>query len=341
VIVVGRYGDDGGGAGVPSGGPFTGALVGGGNGGAASTATPGGNGGRISVALAPGGGGARQFRVGNEVPHESTDLARGGRGFDACTPPGTGTRGGAGGTLTVEADAEVTTFWVEGSLLVGGDGGDGFPPGARGEGGSGSVQGQPLVGAPGQDGGKCPLGVTLDETHFSFSHEVGTPPCPQHLDIGSFTLENVGEKVVTFRIVSVVNADALEATVLQGTLQPGERRTIQLRYKCNKPDSFTALFDIELSATDEPTQTVRMTVDGHISHRVVRLAHAIGTFEPGEEIRLDRIEGGHVGGPEAGCSEDHLHASPPGITIDGEGPFPDPDPTGCGYGVIVATEGGG
>lgn len=72
----------------------------------------------------------------------------------------------------------------------------------------------------------------------------------------------------------------------------------------------------------------------------VRLDETLApAFQAGDVIALSRITGGHIGGPEpitdtSGCEFDHLHAGPPGIEIDGQGPFPDPAPPFCGYGLI-------
>jgi hypothetical protein len=57
-------------------------------------------------------------------------------------------------------------------------------------------------------------------------------------------------------------------------------------------------------------------------------------FPAGAVIRLDRIVGGHVSGPD-NCPTSHYHGGGWTITIDGKGPFADPHPTVCGYGPIV------
>jgi hypothetical protein len=67
----------------------------------------------------------------------------------------------------------------------------------------------------------------------------------------------------------------------------------------------------------------------------VQLADTLGPYAAGDRIPLSRIQGGRIGAPESGCSQNHLHGT---ITIDGSGPYPDPNPTGCGHGVIVSTD---
>lgn len=55
-------------------------------------------------------------------------------------------------------------------------------------------------------------------------------------------------------------------------------------------------------------------------------------YPRGNVIPLIRIDGGYVSGQDDGCAADHYHAAPPGIRIDGVGPFPDPAPSTCGFG---------
>lgn len=310
----------------------------------------GGNGGKFFVSLTPGGelpSDARPLTVSNfdSVFSLNSILGSGGRGVDACNPVGAGSKGGDGGSLAVVTAEGTPAVGIDpASDLRGGNGGDGTPPGSGGAGGSGTINGEEveaLQGTPGSDGGTCPLAATVDRTDFAFSHTVEVTPCPQ--EIGTFTLTNVGNETLTWEIVSGANADALEGSALSGTLEPGAETTVLLRYKCNKGDSFTAEFDVVVSASDEPSQAFAMTVDGQLLHRAVRLDQDLGaTFTAGQEIRLDRIQNGSVRPPEQGCGEEHLHAASgsSGITVDGEGPFPDSNPNGCGYGVIVLTEGG-
>lgn len=347
-IQVGRWGDSGTGPGAPVFSilrPLV-VLTDGNGGTSESPEMSGGNGGKFTVSLIPGGDLPPDgFPLSVASPHPYT-FGSGGLGFDACNPVGAGSKGGAGGLLAV-ITAEGTPS-VEVDLVVslrGGNGGDGIPPGARGAGGSGTINGEEveaLQGSPGSDGGTCPLAATVDRTEIAFSHTVEVTPCPQ--EIGTFTLTNVGAETLTWEVVSGANANALEASALSGTLEPGAETTVLLQYKCNKNDSFTAEFDVVVSASGEPSQAFAMKVDGQLLHRAVRLDHALGaTFTAGQEIRLSRIQNGSVTPAEQGCDEEHLHAvsGSSGITIDGEGPFADPNRNGCGYGVIVLTEGGG
>lgn len=67
----------------------------------------------------------------------------------------------------------------------------------------------------------------------------------------------------------------------------------------------------------------------------VELAAPPIPYESGERLPLSRISGGRIGGPEAGCAQNHLHGT---IMIDGTGPHADPNPGGCGHGVIVLVD---
>jgi hypothetical protein len=122
-------------------------------------------------------------------------------------------------------------------------------------------------------------------------------------------------------------------------LKADEPRSVNVVLTCEATESFSGILTL-IGTSEESTVSVEVPVSVAIEHEAVLLAAALGGIASGSEIRLARITSGHVGGPEAGCAEPHLHAPPPGILIDGDGPFPDPDPTGCGYGVIVFTEGG-
>lgn len=65
----------------------------------------------------------------------------------------------------------------------------------------------------------------------------------------------------------------------------------------------------------------------------VRLDHTLGPHAAGSEVGLCRVSRScRLGGADAGCDADHLHAQPEGISIDDVGEYADPAPMSCGYG---------
>lgn len=92
------------------------------------------------------------------------------------------------------------------------------------------------------------------------------------------------------------------------------------------------IWDFQATA---PPETSGQLAAAETSVPAVQLADTTGPYAAGDRIPLSRIQGGRIGAPESGCSQNHLHGT---ITIDGSGPYPDPNPTGCGFGIIVATD---
>lgn len=174
-------------------------------------------------------------------------------------------------------------------------------------------------------------GVSLTPTNLEFSHTIGVSDCPQ--GVGTVELTLVGGEDV--RDWSIGGGQHLDFSPSSGTLEPGETVTVEVTFDCSAESSFQSTATFELQGGDEEAQ---LTVDGTLYKRAVRLDHTLSDdYQAGDEITLDRIEGGRVVGPEEGiCESDHLHdEGDEGIHIDGDGPFEDPDPDGCGYGEIV------
>ena len=88
-------------------------------------------------------------------------------------------------------------------------------------------------------------------------------------------------------------------------------------------------------APSPPPDTSGQVAAAETSVPAVHLAEPVGPYAAGDRIPLSRIQGGRIGAPESGCSQNHLHGT---ITIDGSGPYLDPNPPGCGFGVIVSTD---
>ena len=106
------------------------------------------------------------------------------------------------------------------------------------------------------------------------------------------------------------------------TLPAGETLILQTRYWMPEPGTYTNTASIE---GEEGTASESVTVKKKKAFK-----SSVNANPPaGTVINTDRITGGTINGPHAGCLLPHMHGS---ITIDGNGPFSDPFPAGCGWG---------
>lgn len=182
--------------------------------------------------------------------------------------------------------------------------------------------------------------VSLDNSSVLFQHEVNITPCNQGLPALSLSSQDTEAMTVT------VSFGANSGLEIPGgtstfTLNPGGNLNIPIEFNCSRQDSYNTSIMVTVSGQDNPTRTrtFNVPVTAILLHRAVRLDFPLGPFTPGTEIRLSRIVGGHVAGAEGGCPAQHYHGGP--ISVDGIHVADDPNPSGCGYGRIVLTEGGG
>lgn len=178
--------------------------------------------------------------------------------------------------------------------------------------------------------------VQADVSEFHFEHRVGDSPCPQ--TVRSVTITNTGEVAVDVAPSFPANS-GLTATATGSTrLEPGASVTFDVQFDCSRTESYaTTIAFVGTSVADGRTFTDSIPVTAALLHRAVRLDFPFGPFAAGTEIRLSRIQGGHIAAPDV-CDDLHLHGET--ISIDGQFVGDDPNPGGCGYGKIVWTEGG-
>jgi hypothetical protein len=286
----------------------------GGNGSAGGRA---GAGGRVQVGPRAAGGYAA-----------FTNVATGGTGSNGCLlqPRAPGGIGGVGGSIIVPA-AVKTVATTE--SVNGGTGGDGNGPAPGGNGGTppgiGNKYGR--VAAPGAAGKPCPGTLSFVspplQLHYVFRQTV--TPCP--VVIATVQVRNPTNATVPY--VASMDPASTDFTITPavGEIGPGQTITLTIRYECQS----NASVQTRLKVADAAGAST-LDVDLVYEAPAVILDMDTGPFPAGSTILFDRITGFTLTGPEAMCSDTHLHGA---IRIDGLGPYPDPRPNGCGHGKRV------
>ncbi|MGE0439220.1 MAG: hypothetical protein AB7S39_01935 [Gemmatimonadales bacterium] len=295
-----------------------------------------------------GNGGFALFRKG-----------KGGKGWDDCQAGDfkQGGRGGDGGSASGADGVGGTglTAGNPGNVFLdqagnGGNGGNGMPVGGHGNAGANGTTPNGAVNttAPsftdGADGNPCAppppepkLLIDLSEVHFV--HVVGTTPCPT--DGPAMVFKNDGDTPLTIAsMVTGTNANLIDVPAnANGTLAPGEMRTVILRFNCGQARSVNAV--LKVTATVEGgagPQVVEVPVVVDTKVPALKLAQATGPYAAGQVIPLASITGlKRVAAHPPICDFEHGHENVPGtgIMIQGSGPYFDPASGGCGFGEIV------
>lgn len=173
--------------------------------------------------------------------------------------------------------------------------------------------------------------VTVSPAELAKEHLLQMSPCPDL--VGVLTLTNPRDVPVTVTL-DWSGGNEIEVSDPEVTIPAGGSADVDVHFTCSTTTSFSGTLHLS-AASAEGEQAVDVPVSVSILRQGVVLAADLGDgFAAGTFVTLDRISGGAVFGPEAGCSETHLHGSPV-ILIDGMGPYADPNPGGCGYGVVT------
>ncbi len=330
---------------------LTEAIPDGGHGGALKAA--GGRGGNSEARSAVGAlfgdggmGGFALFKSGN-----------GGNGWNDCEAGNLkkGGRGGNGGAGAGGDGAGGTGFFTgdPGNVFVdhagnGGNGGNGVPVGEKGDAGAdgivnlGNRTNTSPVFLPGAPGLPCapppPTPKLVIPNPFQvIEHIVGETSCPTPGTPLIYRNDGTTPVTVSSVVVGTLLIDVSGSG--SGTLQPGEVRSVIVRFNCGQARSVSALIRVTATVAGSQTpQVIEIPVTVNTKVRALKLDAATGGFSAGTVIPLANITGAkRVVAHVPICAVEHVHENVPGagIMIQGSGPFPDPAPGGCGYGEVV------
>lgn len=173
--------------------------------------------------------------------------------------------------------------------------------------------------------------ILLTPGSLTAAHTVGVTACPQQ--ISGFALRNTGQTTVMF---SAGIGGPMSVTPASGSLAPGGERALTLFFDCSAPQPVQTMLDVTATPTDGgPPVSASAPFMLEMFRQGVTLKRQTGPFAAGSVIYLSSIDGGHVNGPDNGCTTEHYHAPGYGIYIDGLGPYADPEPSGCGFGPVA------